>query len=57
MGSREMVPMNIFAGQEWRLRQREVTYGRGGGRRGWRELREQQWNVCITVCKREGSGA
>ena len=57
MGSREMVPMNIFAGQEWRLRQREVTYGRGGGRRGWRELREQHWNVCITVYKREGSGA
>ena len=35
MESRKMVLMNIFAGQQWRLRQREQTCGHHGGRRGW----------------------
>jgi len=35
MESRKMVPMNLFAGQQWRNRHREQTYGQGaGGRRG-----------------------
>ena len=31
MKSRKMVPKNLFAGQQWRNRHREQTYGRGGG--------------------------
>ena len=35
MESREMVLMNFFAGQQWRNRHREQTYGHEGeGRRG-----------------------
>ena len=30
MESREMVLMNLFAGQAWRFRHREQTYGHGG---------------------------
>ena len=29
MESRRMVPMNLFAGQQWRNRHREQTYGCG----------------------------
>ena len=29
--SRKMVPMNLFAGQQWRHRHREQTYGHGSG--------------------------
>ena len=31
MKSRKMVPKNLFAGQQWRYRHREQTYGHGGG--------------------------
>jgi len=31
MESRKMVPMNLFAGQQWRNRHREQTYGQGAG--------------------------
>ena len=31
MKSRKMVLMNSFAGQQWRNRHREQTYGLGGG--------------------------
>ena len=35
MESRKTVLMNLFAGQQWRHRQREQTYGHGwAGRRG-----------------------
>ena len=35
MESREMVLMNLFAGQQWRNRHNKQTYGQiGGGRRG-----------------------
>ena len=45
MDSRKMVPKNLSAGQQWRNRHREQTYGhsgRRGGRRGdvWREYLE-----------------
>ena len=29
MESRKMVPMNLFAGQQWRNRHTEYTYGHG----------------------------
>ena len=40
--SRKMEPMNLFAGQQWRRRHREQTYGHRwvGGRRKWDEWRE-----------------
>ena len=46
-----MVPMNLFAGQGWRQTQGIDLWTRGRGRRGWGELREQHWKVCISVCK------
>ena len=41
MESRKMVLMNLFAGQQWKCKQREQTCGHSGGRRGWDELRKQ----------------
>ena len=43
--------MNLFIGQQWRHRHREETCEHSGGRRGWDELREQHWNIHITMCK------
>ena len=44
MESRKMVLIKVFAGQQWRPRHREQTYGHGevgwGGRRGWDVWRE-----------------
>ena len=40
MESRQMVLMNLCAGQEKRFRHREQAYGHSVGRRGWDELRE-----------------
>ena len=39
MESGKIVLMNLFAGQQWRLRYREQTCGHSVGRRGWDELR------------------
>ena len=46
-----MVLMNIFAGQQWRLRQRKKTCGHRGGRGGWEEQRENHGNIYTTICK------
>ena len=40
MESRKMVLMNLFSGQEERLRHREQTNGYSEHRRGWDKLRE-----------------
>ena len=40
MEFRKMVVMNLFAGQEQRLRHGEQTYGHSEGRRGWDKLKE-----------------
>ena len=42
MEYRNMVLMNLFAGQQWRHRHREQIYGHGvqGGRREWDVWRE-----------------
>ena len=50
MESRKMVLMNIFAGQQWRLRQRKKTCGHRGGRGGWEEQRENHGNIYTTIC-------
>ena len=39
MGSREMVLMDLFAGEEWRCRRREWTCVHRGEGRGWEERR------------------
>ena len=51
MESRKMVLMNLFAGQQWRLRQREQTCGHAEGWREWDQLREEYANIYITICK------
>ena len=48
MKSRKMVPMNRFAGQQWRQTQRTDLWTRGagrGGRRGWDIWREKHGNT------------
>ena len=52
MESKKMVLMKLFAGQQWRHRHREQTYGHGGwgGRRGWDVWGEQHGNL-IAICK------
>ena len=40
MESRKMVPMNLFARKEWRLRHSEWISGHGRGRRVWDECRK-----------------
>ena len=46
-----MVPKNLFAGQQWRNRHREQTYGHGE-RGGEGEMyRESNTETYITICK------
>ena len=46
-----MVPKNLFAGQQWRNRHREQTYGHGE-RGGEGEMyRKSNMETYITVCK------
>ena len=53
MGSRKMILMNLFTGQQWRCRHREQTYGQGQGigRRGWEERREWHGSIYTNICK------
>ena len=51
MESRNIILMNLSAGQWWRHRLGEHTCGHSGGRKGWEELREQHGNIYITLCK------
>ena len=50
MEFRKMVPMILYAGQWRRHRHQEHTFALCG-RRGWDALREQHWNLYITICK------
>ena len=51
MESREIVPNNLFAGQQWRKRHREQTYGHGE-RGGEGEMYgESDMETYITICK------
>ena len=49
--SRKIVLMNLFSGQEYRLRHTEQTYRHREGRRGWDELRValKYKNTYITI--------
>ena len=57
-GTRKMVLMNLFAGQQWRHRHREQTDGhrRWGRRRGWDEWREEHRSAYTSVCETEPVG-
>ena len=51
MESRKKVPKNLFAGQQWRNRHREQTYGHGE-RGGEGEMYgESNMETHITICK------
>ena len=51
MESREIVPNNLFARQQWRERHREQTYGHGE-REGEGEMYgESDTETYITICK------
>ena len=51
-GSREIILMNLCAGQRWRCRRYgEQTCGHSGGRSGQDELREWHQNIYINICK------
>ena len=52
MDSIKMVSMILHAGQRTRHRHKKETFGLSG-RSGWDDLREQHWNIYITVCKTE----
>ena len=50
MESRKMVLMNLFAGQQWRYRHREHTYGYRRGRRGgktWESSTDTRTLPCV----------
>ena len=49
-----MIPMNLFAGQQWRNRRREQTYGHGE-RGGESEMYgERNMETYVTICKIDG---
>ena len=50
MGSRKMVLINLLQGSKGDP-DREQICGHSRGRRGWDGLREQRWNIHITICK------
>ena len=51
MQSRKMVLMNLFAGQQWRCRQRRKICGHWGKERVGRIERVEWKHIYITVCK------
>ena len=52
MESRQMVLMNLFAGQQRRDRHREQTYGHGGGEEGESEMYEERnMEIYNTICE------
>ena len=51
MESRKMVPKNLFAGQHWRNRHREQTYGHGERGREDEMYGESNMETYMTTCK------
>ena len=50
-GIRKTVLTILHTGQQRRHRCKEQTFGFSGRSRGWDDLREQHWNMYLTVCK------
>ena len=46
-----MVPKNLFAGQQWRNRQREQTHGHGEKAGEGEMYGESNMETYITICK------
>jgi len=57
MEFRKTVLTNLSSRQQWRCRHGEWANGYSGGRRGWEELREEHWNICITMDREAWSAA
>ena len=51
MESRKMVPKNLFAGQQWRNRHREQTYGHGERGGEGETYGKGNMETYITICK------
>ena len=53
MECRKMTPMNLFAWQQWRNRQREQTYGHGKRRGGERArfMERVTWRLTLSYVK------
>ena len=53
-----MVTMNLFAGQQWRNRHREQTYGHGGEERREkaRGMERVTWKLTIPYVKQTANG-
>ena len=45
--------MTLYMRQQKRHRYKEQTFELCGGRREWEDLREQHWNMYITICERD----
>ena len=43
--------MTLYARQQKRHRYEEQTFGLCGRRQGWDDLREQHWNMYISICE------
>ena len=43
--------VTLYKRQQKRHRYKEQTFGLCGKRQGWDDLREQHWNMYITICK------
>ena len=48
---RKMIMMILFARKQKRHKCKEQTFGLCERRWGWDDLREQHWNMYITICK------
>ena len=51
MESRKMVPKDLFAGQQWRNRHREQTYGYGRGEERVRCTGRVTWKLTLLYVK------
>ena len=51
MEFRKMVTMTLYLRQQKRHRYKEQTFGLCRRRQGWDYLREQHWNMYITICE------
>ena len=49
-----MVPKNLFAGQQWRNRHREQTYGHGERGGEGKMYGKSNMETCIAICKIDG---
>ena len=48
---RKIVTTILYARQQKKHRCKEQTFGLCGRRQGWDDVKEQHWNMYITICK------